>query len=103
MTPPAFTIVAGLTYREKSQVFNRWLMPAYQMSTRWTGNRLDAEDATAWVLAKEMTRLNLPELVQIVDERVAETTLDAVARHWPESSGVSPPPSPSIHPLPPSP
>jgi hypothetical protein len=81
---PTFTIVAGLTYREKSQVFNRWFMPAYQMSTRWTGNRLDAEDATTWVLVKEMSRLNLPELVQIVDERVAETTLDAVARHWTE-------------------
>ena len=87
---PAFTIVAGLTYREKSQVFNRWLMPAYQMSTRWTGNRLDAEDATTWVLVKEMSRLNLPELVQIVDERVAETTLDAVARHWTERYGVCP-------------
>jgi hypothetical protein len=94
---PAFTIVAGLTYREKSQVFNRWLMPAYQMSTRWTGNRLDAEDATTWVLVKEMSRLNLPELVQIVDERVAETTLDAVARHWTERYGVSALRCSSIH------
>lgn len=87
---PALTIVAGLTYREPSQVFNRWLVPAYQMSTRWTGNRLDAEDATALVLVKEMGRLNLPELVQVVDERLVEATLEAVGRHWSERYGIAP-------------
>lgn len=87
---PALTVVAGLTYRERSQVFNRWLVPAYQTSIRWTGNRLDAEDATTWVVLNEMGRLRLPELVQVVDERIAETTLEAVERHWSERYGISP-------------
>jgi hypothetical protein len=87
---PALTIVAGLTYRERPQVLNRWLVPAYQISVRWTGDRLDAEDATTWVLINEMRRLHLPELVQVVDERVAEATLEAVGRHWSERYGVSP-------------
>jgi hypothetical protein len=78
---PALTVVAGLTYRERSQVFNRWLVPAYQMSIRWTGNRLDAEDATTWVVINEISRLHLPELVQVVDERLTETTLEASGRH----------------------
>ena len=86
---PALSVVAGLTYREPSQVFNRWLVPAYQMSIRWTGNRLDAEDATTWVLANEMSRLNLPELVPVVDERVVDTVLEAICRHWSERYGVS--------------
>jgi hypothetical protein len=86
----ALTVVAGLIYRERSQVFNRWLVPTYQTSIRWTGNRLDAEDATTWVLTNEMSRLHLPELVQVVDERLAETTLEAVGRHWSERYGVSP-------------
>src|SRR4029077_17748207 len=95
---PALSVVAGLTYRERSQVFNRWLMPAYQVSMRWTGNRLDAEDATTWVLIKEIGGLDLPELVQIVDERLAETTLEAVGRHWSDRDGVS---APRTSPLPP--
>ena len=89
MTPPALSVVAGLTYRERSQVFNRWLLPAYQTSVRWTGNRLDAEDTTTWVLVREIGRLDLPELVQVVDERLAETTLEAVGRHWSELYGIS--------------
>src|SRR3989442_5450012 len=88
MTPPVLSVVAGLTYRERSQVFNRWLLPAYQTSVRWTGNRLDAEDATTWVLVKEISRLDLPELVQVVDERLAETMLQAVGRHWSERYGI---------------
>src|SRR5882762_10334741 len=94
---PTLAIVAGLTYRERSQVFNRWLLPAYQTSIRWTGNRLDAEDAITPVLAKEMNRLNLPELVQVVDERLAQSTLEAVARHWSERYGVSALRCSSIH------
>src|SRR5260370_33169433 len=89
MTRPALTVVAGLTYRERSQVLNRWLVPAYQTSIRWTGNRLDAEDATTWVLINEISRLDLPDLVQLVDERLAETTLDAIGRHWSERHGIS--------------
>jgi len=89
MTRPALTVVAGLTYRERSQVLNRWLVPAYQTSIRWTGNRLDAEDATTWVLINEISRLDLPDLVQLVDERLAETTLDAIGRHWSERYGIS--------------
>ena len=89
MTRPALTVVAGLTYREPSQVLNRWLVPSYQMSIRWTGNRLDAEDATAWVMMNAMTRLDLPDLVQLVDERLAETTLDAIGRYWSERYGIS--------------
>jgi len=86
---PTLAIVAGLTYRERSQVFNRWLLPAYQTSIRWTGNRPDAEDAITWVLVKEMSRLKLPELVQVVDEQLAQSMLEAVARHWSERYGVS--------------
>src|SRR5260370_34430843 len=89
MTRPALTVVAGLTYRERSQVLNRWLVPAYQTSIRWNGNRLDAEDPTTWVLINEISRLDLPDLVQLVDERLAETTLDAIGRHWSERYGVS--------------
>jgi sigma-70-like protein len=94
---PALAVVAGLTYRERSQVFNRWLVPVYQMSIRWTGNRPDAEDATTWVLINGMRRLNLPELVQVVDEQLAELTIEAVARHWSERYGVSPLRCSSIH------
>src|SRR5713101_7639995 len=90
MTRPALTVVAGLTYRERSRVFNRWLVPAHQTSMRWTGNRHDAEDATTWVLISEMSRLKLPELVQVVDEQFAESTLEAMARHWSNKYGVSP-------------
>jgi len=86
---PALSVVAGLTYRERSQVLNRWLVPAYQTSIRWTGNRLDAEDATTWVLVNEMNRLELPDLVQLVDEHFAETTLDAIGRHWSDRYGIS--------------
>jgi hypothetical protein len=94
---PALTVVSGLTYREGSQVFNRWVVPTYQMSIRWTGNRLDAEDATTWVLFTEMGRLNLPELVQVVDERLGETSLEAIGRHWSERYGVSALRCSSIH------
>jgi hypothetical protein len=94
---PALSVVAGLTYREPSRVFNRWLVPAYQISIRWTGNTLDAEDATTWVLVKELSRLNLPELVQVVDERVVDTMLEAICRHWSERYGVSPLRCSSIH------
>jgi hypothetical protein len=94
---PALSVVAGLTYREPSQVFNRWLLPVYQHSIRWTGNRLDAEDATAWVMTNEVSRLDLPELVPVVDERLAAMTRDAIGRHWSERYGVSQLRCASIH------
>lgn len=94
---PVLAVVAGLIYRERSQVFNRWLVPSYQTSIRWTGNRSDAEDATTWVFVNEMRRLSLPELVQVVDERLAQTTLEAVGRHWSERYGISPLRCSSIH------
>ncbi len=86
---PALSVVAGLTYRERFQVLNRWLVPTYQTSIRWTGNRLDAEDATTWVLVNEMSRLELPDLVQLVDEHFADTTLHALGRHWSDRYGIS--------------
>jgi hypothetical protein len=88
---PFLSVVAGLTYRDTSQVFNRWLVPTYQTSVRWTGNPRDAEDVTAWTLITEMSRLKLPDLVPAVDERLVETTLEAVGRHWSERYGISPP------------
>ncbi len=94
---PALSVVAGLTYGEPSQVFNRWLVPTYQMSIRWTGNMLDAEDATTWVLVNEMGRLNLPDLVHVVDERVVDTGLAAICRHWSERYGISPLRCSSVH------
>lgn len=94
---PPLTVITGLTYRERSQIFNRWLVPAYQMSIRWTGNIRDAEDAATWVLIHEISQVKLPELVQVVDERLAEMTFEAVARHWSERYGVSPLRCSSIH------
>jgi hypothetical protein len=87
---PSLSVVAGLTYRDPSQVFNRWLVPTYQTSVRWTGNHCDAEDVTTWTLITEMSRLKLPELVPLINERLVETTLEAVARHWSERYGISP-------------
>ena len=46
--------VDGLTYSDQSHVFNRWILPSYQTSFLWTGNRPDAEDATAWVFKNGM-------------------------------------------------
>ncbi len=80
-------VVRGLTYTNWSQVFQRWLMPAYRASFRWTGNRADSEDATAWVLLNLADRLQLPELVPVVDDGVAELAAEAVTRHWVERYG----------------
>jgi hypothetical protein len=83
-------VVRGLTYTNWSQVFERWLMPAYRTSFRWTGNRADSEDATAWVLLNMADRLQLPELVEVVDDRVLDLALEAVTRHWVERYGFQP-------------
>jgi len=81
-------VVRGLTYTNSSQVFKRWLMPTYRTSFRWTGNRADSEDATAWALLNTANDLRLPELVQVVDDRVLDLALEAVTRHWFERYGI---------------
>jgi hypothetical protein len=81
-------VVRGLTYTNCSQVFKRWLMPTYRTSFRWTGNRTDSEDATAWALLKTANHLRLPELVQVVDDHVLDLALEAVTQHWVERYGI---------------
>ena len=88
MSSPHLTVIAGLTYSEQSQVFNRWLLPSYQTSFRWTGNRADAEDATTWAFKNSVGRIRLPEIVSIVDGSVDEATLAAASRHWSDRYGV---------------
>jgi hypothetical protein len=80
-------VVRGLTYTNWSQVFERWLMPVYRTSFRWTGNRADSEDATAWVLLKTADHLQLPELVEVADDRVLDLALEAITHHWVERYG----------------
>jgi hypothetical protein len=82
MSSPHLKVIAGLTYSEQSQVFNSWLLPSYQTSFRWTGNRADAEDATTWAFKNSVGRVRLPEVVSIVDGRVEEATLEAASLHW---------------------
>jgi hypothetical protein len=87
---PILTVIDGLTYVERSQVFKRWCLPTYETSFRWTGNQPDAEDATSWVFKNLIGRLRLPELVSAIDERVAEATLEAAIRHWSDRYGLAP-------------
>ena len=82
-------VLAGHTYRDPVQVFNRCLMPVYQTSYRWTGNRLDAEDVTTWVFVNEFRRLDLPRPVPAVDDQLIEATVRAIGRHWTERYGIS--------------
>lgn len=86
--PPALSVIRGLTYTEPCQVFNRWFLPTYQASFRWTGNRVDAEDATTWVFMNTIEPVHLPELVSVVDDVVADATLEAASRHWCDRYGV---------------
>jgi hypothetical protein len=85
---PHLAVVRGLTYTNCSQVIKRWLMPTYRTSFRWTGNRADSEDATAWALLNAANNLQLPELVQVVDDSVLDMALEAVTRHWVERYGI---------------
>ena len=87
--PPQLRVITGLTYSEQSQVFNRWLLPSYQMSFRWTGNRTDAEDATAWAFKNSVGRARLPEVVSVVDGLVSGATLEAASLHWSDRYGVA--------------
>jgi len=82
-------VLAGHTYRDPVQVFNRCLMPVYQTSYRWTGNRLDAEDVTTWVFVNEFRRIDLPQPVPAVDDQLIEATVQAIGKHWTERYGIS--------------
>jgi DNA-directed RNA polymerase specialized sigma24 family protein len=75
-------VVPGLTYTHGSQVFERWLMPVYKAGFRWTGNRADTQDLTAWVFSSVAEHIQVPESVCLVDDGVRELTAKAVARHW---------------------
>jgi hypothetical protein len=88
--PPRLEVLSGHTYSAPSDVFNRCLMPVYQTSYRWTGNRPDAEDVTRWVVINEFRRLVLPGTVAAVDLALVEATVEAVGRHWTERYGISP-------------
>src|SRR5260370_31012950 len=85
---PTLTVIRGLTYIARSQVFSRWFLPVYQTSFRWTGNRSDAQDATTWVFMNAAGHVHLPELVTMVDDIVADATLEAASRHWCDRYGV---------------
>jgi DNA-directed RNA polymerase specialized sigma24 family protein len=82
-------VLAGHTYRDPVQVFNRSLMPVYQTSYRWTGNRMDAEDVTTWVFVNEFRRLDLPRSVPAVDDQLLDATVQAIGKHWTERYGIS--------------
>src|SRR5437773_8303658 len=79
---PSLSVVRGLTYIDSSQVFHRWLIPTYQKAFRWTGNRVDSENATTSVLLAVAGHVRYPELVRVVDDQMADAGLEAVARHW---------------------
>jgi hypothetical protein len=81
-------VVPGLTYTNCSQVFERWLMPVYKAGFRWTGNRADSQDLTAWVFSCVAEHLPLPGSVHVVDDGVRELTVEAIARHWRDRYGL---------------
>jgi DNA-directed RNA polymerase specialized sigma24 family protein len=87
---PPFTVLAGHTYREPVQVFNRCLMPVYQTSYWWTGNRPDAEDVTTRVFINGFRSLDLPQTVIKVHDELIEATIETIGQHWTERYGVSP-------------
>ena len=86
---PHLAVVRGLTYTDFSQVFNRWLIPGYRSAFRWTGNRVDAEDVITWTFREIAANLHLPDLVQVVDDQVADAAVEAVTRHWDDRYGIT--------------
>src|SRR5260370_2868850 len=84
-----FRIRAGHAYRDPVQLFNRCLMPVYQTSYRWTGNRMDAEDVTTWVFINEFRPLDLPRSLPAVDDPLIEATVHAIGKPWTKRSGIS--------------
>jgi hypothetical protein len=87
---PSLAVIRGLTYTDRAQVFNRWLVPAYQAAFRWMGNSADSEEATAEVFSRQMGRLTLPAQVQLVNDQITDATLSAVTKHWSDGYGVPP-------------
>ena len=87
---PRLAVVRGLMYTDPAQVITRWLLPTYRTAFRWTGNRVDSQDMTEWTLLTVAQDLQLPELVQAVDEQAASTATDAVVRHWSTRYAVRP-------------
>ena len=79
---PSLAVVRGLMYSDSAQILNRWLMPAYGMAFRWTGSRVDSEEATRWVFVDVVRKIQLPDLVQVVDEEIADALLHSLERHW---------------------
>lgn len=88
MSRMPLAVIRGLTYFDLPQVFNRWLIPTYQMAFRWTGNRVDTEDATAWAFVEVASHIRLPELVQVVDDHVVDAAVEAIHAHWTHRYGV---------------
>lgn len=82
-------IVRGLIYTDTAQVRGSWLVPTYATTYRWTGNRADAEDLTEWVFHNLGRDFGTSELVQVVEERLAQLTFEAIVRHWWERYGVT--------------
>jgi hypothetical protein len=82
-------VVRGLTYTALPQVFNRWVMPTYGSTFRWTGSRADSEDVTRRVFEDVADNVRLPELVEVVDDLVVDTALAAIARHWVDGYGIA--------------
>ena len=82
-------IVRGLTYTDIAQVRRRWLIPSYAFAYRWTGNRADAEDLTAWIFHNLDMSFSGPELLHVVEEQLAELTSEAIHRHWSDRYGVA--------------
>jgi DNA-directed RNA polymerase specialized sigma24 family protein len=79
---PRLEIVRGLIYRDRQQIFNRWLLPTYKEAFRWTGNEPDAQEVSAWVLRMATAELALPAAAGRVDDQVGAATLQGIARHW---------------------
>jgi DNA-directed RNA polymerase specialized sigma24 family protein len=86
---PALNVVRGLIYGDRSQLFNRRLVPSYQTFFRWMGARADAEDATRWLFEAVVAALELPAPVEEVNGRLSRATLQALGRHWSTGYGVS--------------
>lgn len=89
---PSLAVIRGLTYTDPAQVFNRRVIPTYQLAFRWMGNRADSEEATAEVFSGLMSRLTLPAPVQPVNDQITDAAMQAVTRHWSGGFGV-----PTVH------